>query len=84
MRKKYILLCLVTFLSMRFRAVGTYKDVGGFICTFSLSISLSITLRTSKLRNQFTISSKYLDMACYLEQETYSDPISFEVQGNDI
>ena len=23
-------------------------------------------------------------MACYLEQETYSDPISFEVQGNDI
>ena len=40
--------------------------MGGFICTFSLLISLSITLRSSKFRNQFTISSKYFDMACYL------------------
>ena len=30
------------------------------------------------------ISSKYLDMACYLKQETYSGLISFEVQQNDI
>ena len=59
-------------------------SMGGFICTFSLLISLSITLRTSKFRNQFTISSKYFDMACYLKRETYSGPISFEVQGNDI
>ena len=57
---------------------------GGFICTFSLLISLSITLRTSKFRNQFTISSKYFDMVCYLKRETYSGPISFEVQQNDI
>ena len=34
------------------------RTLGGFICTFSLLISLSITLRTSKFRNQFTISSK--------------------------
>jgi hypothetical protein len=26
------------------------------------------------------ISSKYFDMACYLKQETFSGPISFEVQ----
>ena len=57
---------------------------GGFICTFSLSIALSITLQTSKFRNQFTISSNYFDMACYLKRETYSGPISFEVQRNDI
>ena len=56
----------------------------GFICTFSLLISLSITLWTSKFRNQFTISSIYFDMACYLKRETYSGPISFEVQRNDI
>ena len=43
------------------------QAVGGFICTFSLLISLSITLQTSKFRNQFTISSKYFDMACYLK-----------------
>ena len=57
---------------------------GGFICTFSLLISLSITLQTSKFRNQFTISSKYFDMACYLKREAYSGSISFEVQWNDI
>ena len=39
----------------------------GFICTFPFLISLSNTLRTSKLRNQFTISSKYFDMAFYLK-----------------
>ena len=58
--------------------------MGGFICTFSLSISLSITLGTSKFRNHLTISLKYLDMVCYLKQETYSDPIPYEVQQNDI
>ena len=41
------------------------KLEGGFIYTFSLLISLSITLQTSKFRNQFIISSKYFDMACY-------------------
>ena len=61
-----------------------FRTVGGFICTFSLLISLSITLQTSKFRNQFTISSKYLDMPCYLKQEAYSVSISFEVQRNDI
>ena len=35
---------------------------GGFICTFFLLISLSITLQTSKFRNQFTISSKYFEL----------------------
>ena len=55
-----------------------------FICTFSLLISLSVILRTGKFMNQFTISSKYLDMVCYLKQETYSAPISFEVQQNVI
>ena len=50
----------------------------GFICTFSLLIYPSITLRSSKFRNQFTISSNYFDMVvCYLKQETYSVPISF-------
>ena len=44
---------------------------GGFICTFSLLISLSFTLQTSKFRNQFTISSKYFDMICYLKREAY-------------
>ena len=55
-----------------------------FICTFSLLISLSITLQTSEFKNKFTISSNYFDMACYLKRETYSGPISFEVQQNDI
>ena len=32
----------------------------------------------------FTISLKYFDMLCYLKWETYSGPISFEVQWNDI
>ena len=45
--------------------------MGGFICTFSLSISLSITLQTSKFRNQYTISSKDLDMVRYLKQERH-------------
>ena len=61
-----------------------FRTVGGFICTFSLLISFLITLQTSKFRNQFTISSKYFDMDCYLKRETYSGPISFEVQQNDI
>ena len=54
--------------------------MAGFICTFSLLISLSITLRSSKFRNKFTTSSKYFDMVCNLKRETYSGPISFEVQ----
>ena len=58
--------------------------LGGFICTFSLLISLSIKLRTSKFKYQFTNTSKYFDMASYLKQETYSGPVSFEVQRNDI
>ena len=58
--------------------------LGGFICTLFLLISLSITLQTSKFRNQFIISLKYFDMACYLNQETYFCSISFEVQGNGI
>ena len=37
--------------------------MGGFICTFSHLISLSITLQTSKFRNQLPISLKYFDMA---------------------
>ena len=57
--------------------------LGGFICTLFLLISLSITLQTSKFRNQFTISLKYFDMACYLKRESYSGPISFEVLRND-
>ena len=48
---------------------------GGFICTFPLLIFLSSTFRTSKVRNQFTISSKYFDMVCCLKRE---------VQRNDI
>ena len=35
--------------------VVTKKTRGGFICTFSLSTSLSITLRTSKFGNQLHI-----------------------------
>ena len=56
----------------------------GFICTFSLLIYPSITLRSSKFRNRFIISSKYFHMVFYLKWETYSGPFSFEVQGNDI
>ena len=48
----------------------TRRIMRGFICTFSLSISLSITLLTSEFRNQFTICSTYLDMARYLDQTT--------------
>ena len=40
---------------------------GGFICTFSLLISLSITLWSSKFRNQFKISLKYLDIVVLLK-----------------
>ena len=43
----------------------------GFNCTFSLSISLSITLQISKFRNQFTISSKYFDLVCYLKRDLF-------------
>ena len=64
--------------------IRKFHSMEGFISTFSLLISLLITLWTSKFRNQFTISSKYFDMACYLKRETYSGPISFEVQQNDI
>ena len=62
-------------------SLGSWKIfvMGGFICTFSPLISLSITLRTINFRNQFRIRAKYFDMACYLKQETY---ISFEVQRN--
>ena len=41
-------------------------------------------LPSSKLKNQFTISSKYFDMVCYLKRETYSGSISFEIQQNYI
>ena len=51
--------------------------MGGFICTIFLLISLSNTLQNRKFRNQFTISSKYFDMACYLKWEAYPGPISF-------
>ena len=74
--------------------IRKFHSMEGFISTFSLLISLSITLWTTYLvssgissqsvHNQFTISSKYFDMVCYLKQETYSGPISFEVQQNDI
>ena len=57
---------------------------GGFHLYLFPFIFLSITLQTSKFRNQFTISSKYFDMACYKKWATYSGPISFEVQKNDI
>ena len=60
------------------------KDHGGFHLYFFLLISLSITLQNSKFGHQFTIRSKYFDMACYLKQETFSDSISFEIQQNDI
>ena len=84
--------CTIIYARLRHRchhetAQRTRMDLnkmGGFICTFSLLVSLSITLQTSKFRNQFTISSKYFDMACYLKSETYPGPISFEVQRNDI
>ena len=56
----------------------------GFICTFSLLISLSITLWSSKFRNKFTVSSKCFDTVCYLKRETYFGPISFEVHRNGI
>ena len=42
----------------------THHITEGFICTLSLLISLSITLRSSKFRNQFTIRSKYFDKLC--------------------
>ena len=45
---------------------------GGFICTFSLIIFLLVTLRTSKFRNQFTISSNYFDTRSVLIRETCS------------
>jgi hypothetical protein len=57
--------------------------MGLFICTFSLLISLSFTFQSNKLRNHFTTSSKYFDMACYLKQEASSGPISVEVKQND-
>ena len=44
--------------------------LGGFIFTFSLLISLSIILQTSKFMNQFTISWKYFDMACRVLPKT--------------
>ena len=56
-----------------------HTTMGGFISIFSFLILPSITLRSSKFRNHFTISSKYFDMACYLKWETYFGPISFEV-----
>ena len=49
-----------------------------FVYTFSLLISISITLQFAM--NQFTISSKSFDMVCYFKQENYSGPISFEVK----
>ena len=38
--------------------IRKFHSMEGFISTFSLLISLSITLWTSKFRNQFTISSQ--------------------------
>ena len=78
-----LLKCIFPYLQCSVVPKPSYA-LGGFICTFSFLISLSLTLQTSKFRNQFTISSKYFDMACYLKRETYSGPISFEVQQNDI
>ena len=83
----YLKLKCARVLSAAFSKIITASKnhcMGGFICTFSLLISLSIILRSSKFRNQFTISSKYFDIMCYLKRETYSGPISFEVQRNDI
>ena len=45
------------FIHFHSRTMWLAKDtysLGGFVCTFSLWISLSIKLRTSKFRNQFT------------------------------
>ena len=63
----------VAFLSLKVR------EVAKFWCKLAGLASLSITLPSSKFRNQFTISLKYLDMACYLKREAYSGPTSFEV-----
>ena len=56
----------------------------GFICIFSLSRSLSIILQTSKFRIQLSSNAKYFDMESYLKRESYYDPISFEVQQNNM
>ena len=69
---------------LSFLFLNNKKIKGGFICTFSLLIYLSITLQTSKFKNQFTINSKYFDMAWFLKQDTYSGPIPFKVELNDI
>ena len=47
--------------SAQYTSTTLSRTLGGFICTFSLPISLSITQRTSKFRNQFTIGTKYFD-----------------------
>ena len=64
-----------------------HKRGGGGVSYVPFSFQLLFQLLCelcTKFRNQFTISSKYLDMTCYSKQETYYGPISFEVQQNDI
>ena len=65
------------------KVLELFLVMGCFICTFSLLISLSFTLQSSKFRNHFTINSKYFDVVCYLKREASSDPISFEVKWNE-
>ena len=72
------------YIALHFDSASYSKPWGVSSVPFPFSISLSITLQTSKFRNQITISSKYFDMACYLKGKVYSVPISFEVQRNDI
>ena len=48
-----------------------------------ISFNFPFIYISTSLRNYFTISSKYFNMACYLEWKASSVPISFEIKQND-
>ena len=54
------------------------------VSSVPFSFRFPFQLHCELFRNQFTISSKYFDMACYLKQEAYSGPVSFVVQQTDV
>ena len=64
------------------------KEKGAIVVDTEISTGCEVCIRPEGFHlylfelafiNQFYISSKYFDMACYWKQEAYTGPISFEI-----
>ena len=91
---KVHIITLLWVLDSFFTEKAFFTTLGGFICispswlsVTSSSCQCCWTRMTSQMIECYQFRCHFVEsheMACYLKWETYSGPISFEVQWNDI